>query len=84
MSPGGTNQVPDVAPCPKCQARTASKVGYTWWGGALGPRMFSVVKCQSCGQQYKGKTGAKLTTTIIVYQLIVVVVLIAAWAVLRS
>jgi hypothetical protein len=84
MSPGVSNLVPEVAPCPKCQARSASKVGFTWWGGAIGPRIFSVVKCQSCGTQYKGKTGKKLTLTIIVYQLVAVVVLIVAWALMRS
>ena len=62
------------APCPKCGGRTATKVGFTWWGGALGPRVFSVVKCAGCGTKYKGKTGARLLTTILVYQGVVVVV----------
>jgi len=56
------------APCPKCQGRTATKVGFTWWGGALGPRLFSVVKCTACGTKYKGKTGGRLMKTILIYQ----------------
>lgn len=67
--------VPGVARCPKCQAASASKVGFNWWGGALGPRLFHVVKCNQCGTQYNGRTGGKLTTVIIVYQVVVLLVL---------
>lgn len=74
-----------AAACPKCGARAASKVGFTWWGGALGPRLFHVVRCTACRAQYNGRTGGKLTTTIVVYQLVAVVVFgAAAWAWLAS
>jgi hypothetical protein len=62
------------APCPKCGGQTATKVAFTWWGGAVGPRLFSVVKCAGCGTKYKGKTGGRLLKTIIIYQGVVVVV----------
>ncbi|MBK9924455.1 MAG: hypothetical protein IPP66_04105 [Anaerolineales bacterium] len=55
------------APCPTCGQSNATKVSYTWWGGALGPAMFTHVKCQSCGTQYNGKTGKSNQTNIILY-----------------
>ena len=58
------------APCPKCGQTNAKKVGYTWWGGALGPRMFTHVKCQSCGTQYNGKTGQSNQQNIIIYTVV--------------
>jgi hypothetical protein len=55
------------APCPKCGQTNATKVGFTWWGGALGPRMFSQVKCQNCGTEYNGKTGKSNQQAILIY-----------------
>lgn len=62
------------APCPKCGARDASKVSFTWWGGLVGPRMFHVVRCRACDASYNGRTGGKLTATIVVYQIIAALV----------
>ncbi len=55
------------APCPKCGQSNAKKVSYTWWGGALGPSMFTHVKCQNCNTQYNGKTGQSNQNNIIIY-----------------
>ncbi len=55
------------AACPNCGQSNAKKVNYTWWGGALGPSMFTHVKCQSCGTQYNGKTGQSNQRNIILY-----------------
>jgi transposase-like protein len=55
------------AACPNCGQSNAKKVSYTWWGGALGPNMFTHVKCQSCGTQYNGKTGQSNQRNIILY-----------------
>lgn len=60
--------------CPKCGHTSATKAKFTWWGGALGPRLFHVVRCDRCRSQYNGKTGGSLTTTIVVYQLVALVV----------
>ena len=60
-------QLQQYAPCPTCGSTDAKKVGYTWWGGALGPAMFTHVKCNSCGTQYNGKTGKSNQTNIIIY-----------------
>lgn len=58
------------APCPNCGQSNAKKVSYTWWGGALGPSMFTHVKCQNCGAQYNGKTGKSNQQNIIIYTLV--------------
>lgn len=55
------------APCPKCGETSAKKVSYTWWGGALGPALFTHVKCQTCGTQYNGKTGTSNQRNILLY-----------------
>jgi transposase-like protein len=55
------------SPCPSCGQSNAKKVNYTWWGGALGPAMFTHVKCQNCGTQYNGKTGESNQGNIILY-----------------
>jgi hypothetical protein len=73
-----------AAPCPKCGAMSASKVNYNWWGGALGPRLFHVVKCGLCGAQYNGKTGGKLTRVIIVYQLVAIVMFAIVFVLLKG
>ena len=57
-------------PCPNCGQSNAKKVSYTWWGGALGPSMFTHVKCQNCGTQYNGKTGKSNQQNIIIYTLV--------------
>jgi hypothetical protein len=55
------------APCPNCGNTYASKIGFTWWGGALGPALFTHVKCFRCGNAYNGKTGKSNTTAITIY-----------------
>ena len=42
---------------------------FTWWGGALGPRLLTHVKCHVCGNKYNGKTGGDNIAGIIVYSL---------------
>jgi len=69
---------PCVPACPKCGNAASTKVGFNWCGGAVGPRLFHVVRCDSCRTQFNGKTGGSLTTTIIVYQVIVFAFLGAA------
>lgn len=59
-----------VAPCPECKHTRATKVHFTWWGGALGPKLFNVVQCTQCRTRFNGKTGGSLTNVIIVYQVV--------------
>jgi hypothetical protein len=58
------------APCPKCNAAVAEKLKFTWWGGVLGPKLLTHVKCQACGKKYNGKTGRENTVNIIIYGLV--------------
>ncbi len=67
----------DYAPCPKCSSPRAKKVGFTWWGGVLGPSLLTHVKCQDCGTTYNGKTGQSNSAAIIVYSIVVGVIAIA-------
>jgi len=55
------------APCPKCGQSNAKKVSFTFWGGALGPSLFTHVKCQNCGTEYNGKTGKSNQQNIVIY-----------------
>lgn len=55
------------APCPRCGNRYADKVGFTWWGGILGPALFSHVKCKQCRTAYNGKSGKSNDTAIAIY-----------------
>ncbi len=67
----------NYAPCPFCGVANAEKVKFTWWGGLLGPKILSVVKCLSCGKSYNGKTGKDNTTNIVIYSVIVGLVVLA-------
>lgn len=58
------------APCPKCYLTKASEVWFSWWGGVVGPKMFTHVKCQNCKTKYNGKTGKYNTINITLYVLI--------------
>jgi len=72
------------APCPKCGSTEANKVGYTWWGGVLGPSLFHHVKCTRCGATYNGKTGKSNVTAIIVYTVVILVVCFILYALIGS
>ncbi len=67
-----------TAPCPNCGQSNAKPVTYTWWGGAIGPKMLNHVKCQNCNTQYNGKTGKSNTQSIIIYNLVVFVIAFCA------
>jgi hypothetical protein len=60
----------EFAPCPKCNNSAAERLKFTWWGGALGPKILTHVKCGACGMKYNGKTGRDNTTGIVIYSVI--------------
>lgn len=64
------------APCPKCGMSDAEKVGWTWWGGALGPRLMNHVKCNYCGTTFNGNTGKSNTFRIVTYVLVVAIIVL--------
>ena len=69
------------APCPKCRNANAQQLSFTWWGGVLGPKLFTHVKCQTCGAKYNGKTGRNNTTNIVIYFAIVgIIVFVLSFA----
>jgi rubredoxin len=80
----------NYVPCPKCGA-AAEKLKFTWWGGVLGPRILTHVRCTGCGYKYNGKSGKDNNNGIIIYSVIVgllvlglVVVMFAALALLMA
>ncbi len=66
----------EYVPCPKCGRSAAEKLGWSFWGGYLGPRLFHQVKCKFCGTTYNGKTGKSTTVPVILLNVIVLVVLL--------
>ena len=58
------------APCPQCHCQYADRVKFSWWGGVLGPKMFTHVKCRNCGSCYNGKHGTWNTTNITIYTIV--------------
>jgi transposase-like protein len=71
-------------PCPKCQAANAEMVAFTWWGGVLGPQMFTHVKCKSCGTAYNGKTGKSNDQAIAIYLTVSLVIGVAVGVIAAS
>jgi hypothetical protein len=59
-------------PCPKCTTPDPKQVKFTWWGGLLGPKLLSHVKCVNCGSAYNGKSGKSNTQGIVIYSLVAV------------
>jgi hypothetical protein len=68
----GPPDAPEPDTCPNCGSRRSTKISFTWWGGVVGPSIFSLVKCAECGQQYNRKTGKPFEWVhIILYTLVV-------------
>ena len=70
----------EYAPCPKCGDDRPKKVGFTWWGGLLGPAMLSHVKCTRCSTEYNGKTGQSNATGIAIYVIVSLVIVLGLMA----
>ena len=64
----------NYAPCSKCNAFGAERMSFTWWGGVVGPKVLTHVKCPRCGYAYNGKTGRDNTTGIVIYSVVVGVI----------
>jgi transposase-like protein len=61
-------------PCGRCQSTDVARMGFTWWGGLLGPRVLNHVKCNRCGSTYNGKTGKSNATAIAIYMIVILVI----------
>lgn len=66
----------NYVPCPKCGG-VSEKVKFTWWGGLLGPKILTHVKCTACGNTYNGKNGKDNTTGIVIYSVVVAILVLA-------
>ena len=64
------------APCPKCRNSAGEKIRFTWWGGILGPKLLTHVKCRDCGNKYNGKSGKDNTAGIVIYSAVVAVLVL--------
>lgn len=64
----------EFAPCPNCRSRGAQQLKFTWWGGLIGPKILTYVKCPSCGTAYNGRSGRSNTTGIVIYSVVVFIV----------
>lgn len=73
----------EYAPCPKCGAEIAKYQSFTWWGGALGPKLFTHVKCGACSTTYNGKTGRSNNMAIALYMVVTCALAIALVRALR-
>lgn len=49
----------------------ATPISWTLWGGFIGPKMLTHVRCQQCGNKYNGKTGKSNMTAIVLYNVII-------------
>ncbi len=75
--PALNSPTPNVyLPCPKCHSTNVKLMGFTWWGGLVGPKILTHVKCGNCGATFNGKTGKPNTTAIAIYMVVVLVVVI--------
>jgi hypothetical protein len=66
----------DYARCPQCEEQNAEKVGFTWWGGAIGPRLMHHVRCRGCRTQYNGRTGKSNSGAIGVYVVVTALIVV--------
>lgn len=70
--------------CPKCDSLNVNAVGYTWWGGVIGPRLLKHTKCTDCKFTYNRKTRKSNTTAIIIYSVVLAVIGFAIFYALRN
>ena len=68
------------APCPKCSTPNPEQLSFTWWGGIIGPKILTHVKCNHCGATFNGKTGKDNTTNIIIYSVVVGLIIFVLFA----
>ncbi len=74
LSTGGDQAKKEGEPfagCPSCSHAYATKVGFTLWGGVIGPKLLNHVKCNECGTKYNGKSGNSNFVPIVIYSIVV-------------
>jgi hypothetical protein len=53
--------------CPACGGGDLRKPTFTWWGGAVGPKLFNHTVCQQCRFGFNAKTGRSNQMAIGIY-----------------
>ena len=73
-------------PCPQCHAQEEPRpIGFTWWGGLIGPKLLHHVECPRCGTRFNARTGRSNDTAIAIYMIAIGVIAFAlVFAVIRS
>jgi DNA-directed RNA polymerase subunit RPC12/RpoP len=64
-------------PCPRCGARGAERVVFTFWGSFYGPALFTHVRCPRCGYAYNGRTGRSNLIPAIIFVTVPLVLILA-------
>ena len=67
-----------VSTCPQCRGTDVYQPAFTWWGGALGPKLFKHMVCRQCRFGYSARTGKSNTGPIVAYQAITMLVALGA------
>lgn len=57
--------------CPRCMGSNVEQPSFTWWGGALGPKLFNHRVCRQCDYGFNGETGLPNRNKVIAYTVIV-------------
>jgi hypothetical protein len=53
--------------CPRCRRAQVTRPSFTWWGGALGPKLLHHAVCRACGFGFNARTGRSNGSAITVY-----------------
>jgi hypothetical protein len=63
-----------IETCPRCGGHDVRTPAFTWWGGAIGPRMLNHRVCGGCKLGFNAKTRKSNTRAIVIYQVVSVAV----------
>ena len=69
--------------CPQCGAFSVSQPSFTWWGGAVGPKLFKHAVCGACGFGFNAETGesnkGKITAYLAVSAFVGIIIMLLLW-----
>jgi hypothetical protein len=70
--------------CPRCQSPNVKRPTFTWWGGALGPKLLSHAVCSACGFGFNWKTGKSNGKGIAIYMGVVLTISVVILALVAA
>ncbi|MEJ7602088.1 MAG: hypothetical protein WKG01_29595 [Kofleriaceae bacterium] len=69
--------------CPSCHQHGEPRgIGFTWWGGVLGPKLLNHVECTACGARFNRKTGRDNKRAIMMYMIVASLLVLALFGAL--